>query len=69
MTAGRTHVSVRFGNDEIARIDALGPAMSHPWHVATRSDILRALILKALPLIEAEQRAARRTAAQKARRP
>ena len=42
------HVSVRLGTETIARVDALAPRFSSPYRPATRSDVLRALILKAL---------------------
>ena len=46
------HVSVRLDVDTMARVDALGPSFSTEWHTATRSDILRALILDALTRFE-----------------
>jgi hypothetical protein len=42
------HVSVRLDAETMARVDALAPAFSTEWHAATRSDILRGLILDAL---------------------
>ncbi len=42
------HVSVRLSAETIARVDALGPLFSTPYRPATRSDVLRALILSAL---------------------
>ena len=42
------HVSVRLGTETIARVDALAPQLSSPYRPATRSDVLRALILTAL---------------------
>jgi hypothetical protein len=48
MGSMKTHVAVRLSDETIARIDALIPRYSAPWHRATRSDILRALVLEAL---------------------
>ena len=42
------HVSVRLDAETIARIDALAPQFSTEHRLATRSDVLRALILTAL---------------------
>lgn len=42
------HVSVRLDAETIARVDALAPQLSTQWRPATRSDVLRALILTAL---------------------
>ena len=44
------HVAVRIDDDTLAKIDALIPAYSTPWHSAKRSDVLRALILAGLGL-------------------
>jgi hypothetical protein len=43
-----SHVSVRLDAETIARVDALAPQFSTHWRPATRSDVLRALILTAL---------------------
>lgn len=48
------HVSIRLDEATMARIDALGDVFSTEWHVATRSDILRALILLSLVRYERE---------------
>lgn len=48
------HVSIRLDEATMARIDALGDVFSTEWHVATRSDILRALILLSLERYERE---------------
>ena len=55
MTApGKTrHVAFRLDDDTIARVDALTPSLSTPWHEAKRSDALRALVIEALPVLEA----------------
>jgi len=42
------HVSVRLDARTVARVDALAPQLSTEWRRATRSDVLRALILSAL---------------------
>ena len=46
------HVSVRLDTGTMARVDALGPQFSTEWRTATRSDILRGLILDALERFE-----------------
>jgi len=46
------HVSVRLDQETMARVDALVPLFSTRWRLATRSDILRALILSALDACE-----------------
>jgi hypothetical protein len=38
------HVAVRLDEQTLARVDALIPGFSTPWHPAKRSDVLRALI-------------------------
>ncbi len=38
------HVAVRLDEQTLARVDALIPAFTTPWHPAKRSDVLRALI-------------------------
>jgi hypothetical protein len=48
------HISVRLRPEIIARLDAIIPALSMPWHTATRVTVLRAALLKGLPLLEAE---------------
>ncbi len=52
------HVSVRLDPEILARVDALAPRFSTEWHAATRSDILRALVLDALARFEQAQPAA-----------
>jgi hypothetical protein len=52
-----SHVSVRLDAETIARVDALAPHFSTQWRPATRSDVLRALILTALPHHEAAHHA------------
>jgi hypothetical protein len=46
------HVSVRLDAGTMERVAALAPAFSTEWRVATRSDILRGLILDALERFE-----------------
>ena len=50
------HVSVRLDAETIARVDALAPQFSTQWRAATRSDVLRGLILTALAAREAADR-------------
>jgi hypothetical protein len=45
-------VSVRLDAETMARVDALTPAFSTQWRPATRSDVLRGLILAALDRFE-----------------
>lgn len=63
-----THVSVRLTDEQIARVDALAPVFSTKWRTATRSDILRGLILRAVETFERELRAERRAAERGGRR-
>ncbi len=60
MKPSKEHVSVRLNTEEIARIDALLPVFSSRWRPATRSDALRALIMRALEDFEADARAEQR---------
>jgi hypothetical protein len=52
----KDHVAVRLDNATLQRVDALKDFLSTPWHEATRSDILRALILTGLDQMEQEHR-------------
>jgi hypothetical protein len=45
-------------NLTLERVDALKDVLSTPWHEATRSDILRALILSGLEQFEQPHRSA-----------
>jgi hypothetical protein len=54
VTMSTSHVSVRLDAQTMARVDALGPLFSTRWRRATRSDILRGLILEALTRLERE---------------
>lgn len=53
----KDHVAVRLDNATLSRIDALKEVLTTPWHEATRSDILRAVILTGLESLEQEHRA------------
>lgn len=55
MKASPHHVSVRLDDALLARIDALRTKLSTPWHEATRSDVLRALVKLGLDAAEADQ--------------
>ena len=46
----KSHVSVRLDAEAIARVDALIPQLQIEGRTATRSDVLRALVLCALDL-------------------
>jgi hypothetical protein len=54
----KDHVAVRLDNPTLERVDSLKEVLSTPWHEATRSDILRALILTGLEQLEQEHRGA-----------
>jgi hypothetical protein len=54
----KDHVAVRLDNATLVRVDALREVLTTPWREATRSDILRALILKGLEQLEHEHKAA-----------
>jgi hypothetical protein len=56
------HLAFRVNDATQARIDALIPYFSSPWHRATRSDVVRALVAEALPIVE---RAAKAKSAKK----
>jgi hypothetical protein len=46
------HVAVRLDAEILSRVDALGPVYSQPWRKATRSDLLRLLVLAGLDVEE-----------------
>ncbi len=52
----KDHVAVRLDNLTLERVDSLKDVLSTPWHEATRSDILRALILTGLEQLEAQHK-------------
>jgi hypothetical protein len=66
----KDHVAVRLDTATLSRIDALKDILTTPWHEATRSDILRAVILTGLDSLEQEHRGSlakqRKSAAQAA---
>src|SRR5262249_12313354 len=54
----RAHVTFRFELELLARVDTLIPYYSSPFRRATRSDVVRALILASLPGVERAAKAA-----------
>jgi len=46
------HTAVRLRADAVARIDAMLPRFSTPWHEATRSEVVRELIRERLDALE-----------------
>jgi hypothetical protein len=46
--SAKDQVAVRLDAATLSRIDALKDVLTTPWHEATRSDILRALLLTGL---------------------
>jgi hypothetical protein len=48
MTSPKIHIGVRLDPEHVAQVDALIPALSTPWHGATRSDVLRAVVIRGL---------------------
>src|SRR4051794_19659674 len=58
MSSPKDHVAVRLDGDTLSRIDALKDVLSTAWHEATRSDVLRAVILNGLGSMEVEHRVA-----------
>jgi hypothetical protein len=61
------HVAVRMDEAVVARIDALIPSLSTPWHEATRSDALRSLVLVGLDKMKNDRETAPVTHARGAR--
>ena len=51
------HVSLRLDLSTLSRVDGLIPAVSTPWRAAKRSDVLRAIILEGLQVLEARDAA------------
>jgi hypothetical protein len=45
MASAMILVSVRLDPEQVAQVDALIPVLSTPWHGATRSDALRAVVI------------------------
>lgn len=54
----KDHVAVRLDTATLSRIDALKDVLTTPWHEATRSDILRAVIITGLESMEQEHKGA-----------
>jgi len=52
----KDHVAVRLDNETLARIDAIRALLDTEWRDATRSDVLRLLILKGLEHFEKKHR-------------
>lgn len=53
----KDHVAVRLDNETLLRIDAIRALLDTEWRDATRSDVLRLLILKGLEHFEKKHRA------------
>ncbi len=52
--AAKDHVAVRLDPPTLERLDILREVLSTDWHEATQSDVLRAVILTGLKLLEKE---------------
>src|SRR5262245_16526666 len=52
----KDHVAVRLDNETLHRIDAIRALLDTEWRDATRSDVLRLLILKGLEHFEKKHR-------------
>src|SRR5690349_21847327 len=52
----KDHVAVRLDNETLTRIDAIRGLLDTEWRDATRSDVLRLLILKGLEHFEKKHR-------------
>lgn len=52
--AAKDHVAVRLDPPTLERLDVLREVLSTEWHEATQSDVLRAVILTGLKLLEKE---------------
>lgn len=52
--AAKDHVAVRLDPPTLERLDLLREVLSTDWHEATQSDVLRAVILSGLKLMEKE---------------
>ncbi len=52
--AAKDHVAVRLDPPTLERLDILREVLSTEWHEATQSDVLRAVILSGLKLMEKE---------------
>jgi hypothetical protein len=54
MASSKIHVAVRLDAEHVAQVDALIPLFSKPWRDATRSDVLRALVIAGFKTIKAD---------------
>jgi hypothetical protein len=52
--AAKDHVAVRLDPPTLERLEILREVLSTEWHEATQSDVLRAVILSGLKLLEKE---------------
>ncbi len=52
--AAKDHVAVRLDPPTLERLDILREVLSTDWHEATQSDVLRAVILSGLKMLEKE---------------
>lgn len=52
----KDHVAVRLDPDTVMRVDALQPFLATQWREATRSDVLRLLLLDGLRHYEKKHR-------------
>jgi hypothetical protein len=52
--AAKDHVAVRLDPPTLERLDILREVLSTDWHEATQSDVLRAVILSGLKMLERE---------------
>jgi hypothetical protein len=64
--AAKDHVAVRLDPPTLERLNVLREVLSTEWHEATQSDVLRAVILGGLKLLEREH--AQKLAEQKRKR-
>jgi hypothetical protein len=53
----KNHVAVRLDDETLTRIDAIRPLLGSEWLDATRSDVLRLLLLDGLAHVEKKRRA------------
>jgi hypothetical protein len=52
--AAKDHVAVRLDPPTLERLEILREVLSTDWHQATQSDVLRAVILNGLKMLEKE---------------
>jgi hypothetical protein len=55
--AAKDHVAVRLDPPTLERLEVVREVLSTEWHQATQSDVLRAVILSGLKLLEKEHAA------------